>query len=143
MTQSENKGGRIRKWTLEALRVCKNPLYYWYTGNRRVAVSTWVIDALVVALILLVIPVLLFGTPLWLVILAVLPGFVLQEALLGVLLLLGLLYLVAPWPVGAILGFIPVGLLVLGAVWGAVQNRLLAGYLFRRHERKAAQSASS
>ena len=131
--------GRIWPWFR------RNPWYYWYTGNRRVAVSAWVVDALIVILVLAVIPVYVLDDAPWRVLLTIMLGFVLQEALIGFLLLLGMFHFVAPGPVKwamKFLNLLPFWPLVFGAIWGALQSRFLAACMVRVFERRAARSAA-
>ena len=119
----------------------KSPLYYWHTGERIVALGAKLISALIVVLLLIVIPVAALNDAPWAAILALLLGFALKAQAIWFMLLLGLLYLVAPGPVAWLMGFMPVWFLALGAIWGAIQSRLLAGYLYRWRRRKTAPPA--
>ena len=123
----------------------RSPLYYWHTGHRVVAAGARGASALIVVLLLFVMPKAILGDVPWSTVLPILLGFIFKEKLFWCLLLLGLLYFVAPGPVSFIMDFLPSNAMthaVLGALWGTIQSRLLAGWLFRMREGKTAQPAA-
>ena len=127
---------------LGIFRCCKGPWYYWYAGQRQIAAGAWLLNFLIVTLLLISVPVFVQGDELWWTIAMFLLGFILKGALPGFAVFLVLLYYVAPELVRLLIEWLmnlmlpQIAFLILGAVWGFVQIRLLTCLLAWMCKRK-------
>ena len=127
--------GRMRsRW--EAIRSFarkyRSPWYYWYTGNRKIAIQTWGLSAAILFTIFVILT--SGGGLLWFVLLAL--GFALEAALLWLILVLIILSFMFPFIWGIIGGIVTswVGGVVLGALWGLIMGRILARFFYKRQQ---------
>ena len=127
------------------IRLLKSPWYYWYMREYRVVFKTW-IAGFMIATIPLVAMYMLNGYTTWRIFLLVMIGFLLEMSLLGIILLLAMLYFMAPdwvldWTPDRLISWVidQIFPLIAGAVFGLIVGRILACYFSQKQTRQAAK----